>query len=87
MEEKVRVKVEDKKEPNYNVGRPISLHTYEGVKLFKSVRRAMKRGLVTPQGIVAPKRPFNNRKRTSGREQQLLKERIYGQVRARYSSQ
>lgn len=64
----------------------IHLYSYEGVKVFKSIRRAMKRGHVTPWGVVAPKRPFNNRSRTAGREQQLLKERLYGQVRAKFSA-
>ena len=39
------------------------LGTYEAVSKFKSVRRAQRRGLVTPYGSIAPKRPFNNRKR------------------------
>lgn len=31
-----------------------------GIKKFKSIRRAIKRGLVAKNGLVAPKRPFNN---------------------------
>ena len=59
------------------------LGTYEAVSKFKSVRRAQRRGLVTPYGNIAPKRPFNNRKRTLGREFQLKKENIYGQIKQR----
>lgn len=59
------------------------LGTYEAVSKFKSVRRAQKRGLVTPYGTIAPKRPFNNRKRTLGRNFQLKKENIYGQIKQR----
>lgn len=67
-------------------GEPLHLASYEAVHRFKSVRRAQRRGKVTPWGTIAPKRLFNNRKRTEGREQQLLKERLYGQVRFKYSA-
>lgn len=79
--------MEEKKEPKYNVGRPINLITFDAVKVVRSVRRAQKRGKVTPWGVLAPKRPFNNRKRTAGREQQLLQEKLYGQVRARFAAE
>lgn len=59
------------------------LCTYEAVSKFRSIRRAQKRGLVTPYGTIAPKRPFNNRKRTLGRNFQLKKESIYGQIKQR----
>lgn len=61
----------------------LHLGTYEAVSKFKSVRRAQRRGLVTPYGTVAPRRPFNNRKRTLGREFQVKKENIYGQIKQR----
>lgn len=61
----------------------LHLGTYEAVSKFKSVRRAQRRGLVTPYGTIAPRRPFNNRKRTLGREFQLKKENIYGQIKQR----
>lgn len=57
---------------------------YTGVTKFKSVRRAIKRGLVSNLGIVYPKRPFNNRANTSDRDNhhsRVLNERkkyIYG---------
>ena len=56
----------------------IHFHTFEAVKRFKSVRRAVKRGLVSPYGEVYPKRPFNNR---SVRKDNLLKRRIYEQLK------
>lgn len=43
------------------------LKTFDGVIKFKSIRRAMKRGAVTDIGVIAPRRPFNNRKNTSKR--------------------
>lgn len=64
----------------------LRLYRYDAVKMVKSIRRSMRRGKVTPGGELAPERPFNNRKRTAGREEQLLRERIYEQVRARYSA-
>lgn len=62
-----------------NIGDPIYVKTYMAVSKFKSIRRAMRRGHVTMWGIIVPKRPFNNRKRTPGREQQLKQERLYGE--------
>ena len=82
MEEKI-IRATVKAEPKYNVGRTINLASYEAVKVFKSVRRAQSRGHVTPWGTIAPKRPFNNRKRTSGRELQITKEKIYGELKYR----
>lgn len=65
------------------MGENLTLGTYEAVSKFKSVGRAQRRGHVTPYGTIAPKRPFNNRKRTSGRTFQLKKENIYGQIKQR----
>ena len=45
----------------------------------------MRRGLVNPLGWVAPKRPFNNRKRTLGRQIQVDKERIYENLKYKQS--
>jgi hypothetical protein len=44
----------------------ISLMYYGAVQRFKSVRRAIRRGHVSPSGVIYPKRPFNNRKRGPG---------------------
>lgn len=38
----------------------LHLRTFEAVKRFKSVRRAIRRGHVSLDGIIYPKRPFNN---------------------------
>lgn len=53
----------------------IYLHSYIGVSLFKSVRRAIRRGHLSIFGDVFPHRPFNNRKRTKG--DTFNKRRIY----------
>lgn len=65
----------------------LHLITYDGVHRFKSIRRAMRRGHVTTEGIVMPRRPFNNRANTSkrkgvhSRRTNELKKKIYGQLR------
>ena len=63
------------------------LITFEAVKMFKSIKRAIKRGLVSPFGELYPKRPFNNRKNTcrrknaDSRETNTLKKTIYGKLK------
>ncbi len=84
MEEKKIVEEKVEKEPIINEGMPINLKVFDGVSKFKSIRRAMRRGHVTPWGTVAPKRPFNNRSRKKGtRPLEIEKERIYGQLKHR----
>lgn len=84
MEEKKIVEEKVEKEPIINEGMPINLKVFDGVSKFKSIRRAMRRGHVTPWGTVAPKRPFNNRSRKKGtRPLEIEKERIYGQLKYR----
>lgn len=55
---------------------------FTGVGRFKSIRRAIKRGLASQYGELYPKRPFNNRKPTLGRAKNELKKEIYGQIKA-----
>jgi hypothetical protein len=62
----------------------LNLRYYECVNKFKSVLRAFKKGYITKEGIMAPKRPFNNRKPTKGRSLNELKKSIYGQLRNKY---
>lgn len=61
----------------------LHLAIYSAVGKYKSIRRAIRRGHVTSWGEEVPKRPFNNRKRTSGRELQITKEKIYGELKYR----
>ena len=56
----------------------IYFRNFMGVSLFKSVRRAVKRGHMSIFGDVFPKRPFNNRKRDRG--DTYNKRRIYEQL-------
>lgn len=59
------------------------LRSYFATRHFKSVRRAIRRGHVNPIGMIAPDRPFNNRRRTVGRQIQLNKERIYAAIKSK----
>ena len=54
------------------------LRDYSGVKRFKSIRRAIRRGQVSIYGDIYPKRPFNNKKRGPG-SITYTKRRLYEQ--------
>jgi hypothetical protein len=58
-----------------------ALRLFEAIRKFKSVRRAIKRGHVSPIGEPYPKRPFNNRKLTKGRNLNEKKKVIYAKLR------
>ena len=45
-----------------------NLHYFAAVSKFKSIGRAIRRGNVTEEGIIMPKKPFNNRANTSKRK-------------------
>lgn len=58
---------------------------YLAATKFKSVRRAIKRGHVTPRGFLLPSRPFSNRGNTCkrGKHSRALneeKKRIYARI-------
>lgn len=59
------------------------LESYNCVNQFKSVRRAIRRGHMTVTGIVAPRRPFNNRKPTEGRSLNEFKKQVYYELTKR----
>ena len=67
----------------------LNLRDYRAVGKFKSIRRAIRRGLVSPSGTICPKRPFNNRADTSRRKghhsrvMNEVKKSIYGQLKHR----
>lgn len=67
----------------------LNLRDYRAVGKFKSIRRAIRRGLVSPSGTICPKRPFNNRANTSRRKghhsrvMNEVKKSIYEQLRHR----
>ena len=64
----------------------LNLVTYEAVGKCKSVRRAIRRGLVSEEGFMAPARPFNNKKNSCKRGKHSRpmneeKKRIYASIR------
>lgn len=67
----------------------LNLRDYRAVGKFKSIRRATRKGLVSPSGTICPKRPFNNRANTSRRKghhsrvMNEVKKSIYGQLKHR----
>lgn len=65
----------------------LHLRTFDAVSKFKSIRRAIKRGHVSLDGIIFPNRPFNNRSRKKGtRPLEIEKEKIYEQLKHRKSA-
>ena len=60
----------------------LHLRTHEAVKRFKSVRRAIRRGHISLDGVIYPKRPFNNVKYKKGSLNDK-KKRIYEQLKHR----
>lgn len=63
----------------------LHLRTFEAVKRFKSVRRAIRRGYVSLDGLIYPKRPFNNAKHGKNSLNDR-KKKIYEQLKHRQSA-
>ena len=59
--------------------------TYEAVNKFKSVRRAIRRGHISLDGFIYPKRPFNNAKHDKNSLNDR-KKMIYEQLKHRKSA-
>ena len=70
----------------------LHLRTYEAVSRYKYVRRAIRRSLISLDGIIFPKRPFNNKANTckrKGHHSKTINERkkmIYEQLKHRKSA-
>lgn len=60
----------------------LNLQDYKCVGIFKSVRRAIRRGHVSVLGNVYPNRPFNNRKSPKG-SYNYMRRRYYEQFKHR----
>lgn len=63
----------------------LHLRTFEAVKRFKSVRRAIRKGYVSLDGFIYPKRPFNNTKHGKNSLNDR-KKKIYEQLKHRQSA-
>ena len=77
---------EEFKEYIHNRIMPLHLSTYEAVRKCKSVRRAIRRGYVTSEGIIMPSRPFNNRGNSCkrgkhSRQMNEEKKRVYASIK------
>ena len=77
---------EEFKEYIHNRIMPLHLATYEAVRKYKSVRRAIRRGDVASEGIIMPSRPFNNRKSSCkrgkhSRQMNEEKKRVYASIK------
>ena len=77
---------EEFKEYIHNRIIPLHLATYEAVRKYKSVRRAIRRGDVTSEGIIMPSRPFNNRGNSCkrgkhSRQMNEEKKRVYASIK------
>ena len=77
---------EEFKEYIHNRIMPLHLATYEAVRKYKSIRRAIRRGSVTSEGIIMPSRPFNNRGNSCkrgkhSRQMNEEKKRVYASIK------
>ena len=66
---------EQEKLDEFMKNRTLCLTDFSGVKKFKSIRRAIRRGHVSIYGQIYPKRPFKNTKNNR------YKRIIYGQLK------
>lgn len=55
----------------------LHLATYEAVSKFKSVKKGIRRGHVSPYGVIYPKRPFSN----TNTKENRIKRQIYEQLK------
>lgn len=63
----------------------LHLRTFEAVRRFKSVRRAIRKGHASLDGFIYPKRPFNNTKHGKNSLNDR-KKKIYEQLKHRQSA-
>lgn len=86
-EEKVERTLMSQEEFEDYIYKNSGLKTFIATGKFKSVRRAIKRAHVIDNGMLIPKRPFNNRanssdrKRVHSRGTNELKKKIYAQLK------
>lgn len=72
--------LQKEEESNFDKGL-LHLIDYSGVKRFKSIRRAIRRGHVSVHGSIYPNRPFKNVSTKDGRHSiTKLKKSIYAQL-------
>lgn len=68
------------KEFESHIRNTLNLRHFECTKRFKSIGRAFKRGHITNFGFILPNRPYNNKKHTEGRKDNLEKKRLWQKI-------
>lgn len=68
MEENQNPNVMTEEEFQNELHNTLKLITFEGVRRFKSVLRAFRRGNLTNYGYIVPRKPFNDRGNTCKRK-------------------
>lgn len=58
----------------------LNLQYFECTKRFKSIGRAFRRGHITNFGFILPNRPYNNKKHTEGRKDNIEKKRLWQKI-------
>lgn len=68
------------KEFESHIRNTLNLQYFESTKRFKSVGRAFRRGHITNFGFILPNRPYNNKKHTEGRKDNIEKKRLWQKI-------
>lgn len=68
------------KEFESHIRNTLNLQYFECTKRFKSVGRAFRRGHITNFGFILPNRPYNNKKHTKGRKDNIEKKRLWQKI-------
>lgn len=80
MEEVKEVTPVSEKEFESHIRNTLNLQYFECTKRFKSIGRAFRRGHITNFGFILPNRPYNNKKHTKGRKDNIEKKRLWQKI-------
>ena len=68
------------KEFESHIRNTLNLQYFECTKRFKSIGRAFRRCHITNYGFILPNRPYNNKKHTEGRKDNIEKKRLWQKI-------
>lgn len=68
------------KEFESHIRNTLNLQYFECTKRFKSIGRAFRKGHITNFGFILPNRPYNNKKHTKGRKDNIEKKRLWQKI-------
>ena len=68
------------KEFESHIRNTLNLQYFECTKIFKSIGRAFRKGHITNFGFILPNRPYNNKKHTEGRKDNIEKKRLWQKI-------